>query len=294
MKTGPIAAFGAYVLWGLLPLFWKQIAAVPAIETLCHRAIWAALLLVILLTVSDKSGWLQGLFSQPGIILTFVATSALLALNWFTYIWAVNHSFIVEASLGYFINPLFNVLLGVLFLKERLRSVQWLAILMAASGVLYMTVNYGRFPWVALTLAMTFGFYALLRKTARLKSLQGLTAEMLVMLVPALTYLFYLESGNRSAFGHTGLTTDLLLAATGIATAVPLLLFAYGARRVRLSTLGILQYVAPTLQFLLGVLVYQEDFPRARAIGFAVIWFALLIYSLESFFRYRHKNSVGI
>jgi chloramphenicol-sensitive protein RarD len=196
----------------------------------------------------------------------------------------------VDASLGYFINPLFSVLLGVLFLRERLRRWQWIAIGLAAGGVIFLTLGYGAFPWIALTLAITFGFYGLLRKTAPLGALEGLSLETAVLFLPALAYLVYLESVGAASFGHTGATIGILLALTGVATALPLLWFAYGARRATLTTVGILQYIAPTMQFLLGVLVYGESFAKTRMIGFSVIWIALLIYSLEGVMEGRKRT----
>jgi chloramphenicol-sensitive protein RarD len=290
IKTGPAAAFGAYIVWGLLPIFWKQLAAIPAIETLCHRAVWAAILLLLILMAGGRRDWLRIISTEKKAALAFVLTASLLGINWFTYIWAVNHNYLVEASLGYFINPLINVLLGVLLLHERLRSLQWLAIILAASGVGYMTINYGRFPWIALTLAVTFAIYGLLHKTTVLKALDGLLAEMLVMSVPAATFLFYLQYNRTASFTGSGIGITVMLCATGIATAIPLLLFSYGAKSVNLSTLGILQYIAPTLQFLLGVLIYNEDFSGARMVGFVIIWVALLFYSIDSIFWFRKQN----
>jgi chloramphenicol-sensitive protein RarD len=280
-KNGVLAVVGAYTLWGFLPLYWKSVQAVPAFELLCHRTIWAFTFVGLLLARRGQWEWLRQARKNPVTLITFLGTACILALNWFTYIWAVNTGHIVDASLGYFINPLFSVLLGVLFLRERLRRWQWIAIGLAAGGVVFLTLGYGTFPWIALTLAITFGFYGLLRKIAPLGALEGLSLETAVLFLPALAYLVYLESVGAASFGHTGATTGILLALTGVATALPLLWFAYGARRATLTTVGILQYIAPTLQFLLGVLVYGESFAKTRMIGFCVIWIALLIYSLE-------------
>ena len=210
-----------------------------------------------------------------------LASACLLGLNWFIYIWAVNSGHVVDSSLGYFITPLVNVLLGVLFLRERLRKWQTVAIGFAAVGVLSLTVGYGVFPWIALSLAFSFGFYGLLRKVSPLGSLEGLSLETAALSLPAIAYLVYLEGTGGASFGHAGAATTLLLAGTGVVTAVPLLLFAHAARQVTLATLGILQYIAPTFQFLLGVLVYGEPFTPARLLGFVPIWLALVIYSLE-------------
>ncbi len=281
-KTGVLSAIGAYTLWGLLPIYWKSVQTVPAFEVLCHRAIWSFAFVVLLLVVGKKRWeWLRQTIRSPITLITFLGTACILALNWGVYIWAVSAGHIVDASLGYFINPLFSVLLGVLFLGERLRLWQWIAIGTASGGVIFLTLGLGAFPWIALTLAITFGFYGLLRKTAPLGALEGLSLETAVLFLPALAYLVYLELADAASFGHTGATTSILLALAGVVTALPLLWFIYGARRVTLTTVGILQYIAPTLQFILGVLVYKESFSTTRLVGFSVIWLALLIYSFE-------------
>ena len=255
MNKGILYAAGGYVLWGLLPLYWKALHTVPALETLAHRMVWCLLVVLLLLGYQQHWQWLPRVLRDRRVLLTFTASALLLTLNWFVYIVAVNANHVVEASLGYFINPLVNVLLGVLFLKERLRISQGIAIAVAVSGVLVLTVSYGAVPWLALTLAGTFGLYGLLRKTATLNSLEGLTMETLILFVPALAFLLYQEFIGVGTFAHTGLTTMLLLAAAGAVTAMPLLLFAAGARRITMTSLGILQYIAPTLQLLLGILV---------------------------------------
>lgn len=283
-KNGVLSVVGAYTLWGFLPLYWKSVQTVPAFEVLCHRAVWSFAFIVLLLVRRGEWKWLQQASRNPVTLLMSLGTACILTLNWFTYIWAVYAGRIVDASLGYFINPLFSVLLGVLFLGERLRVWQWMAIGTASGGVIFLTLGYGAFPWIALTLAITFGFYGLLRKTAPLGTLEGLSLEIAILFLPALAYLVYHEWVGVASFGHTGATTSILLALTGIATALPLLWFAYGARRVTLATVGVLQYIAPTLQFLLGVLVYGESFTKTRMIGFGAIWVALLIYSLEGIF----------
>lgn len=285
MNKGILYAAGGYVLLGLLPLYWKALDTVPALETLAHRMVWCLLVVLLLLGYQRHWQWLPRVLRDKRIVLTFTASALLLTLNWFVYIVAVNANHVVEASLGYFINPLVNVLLGVLFLKERLRVSQGIAIAVAVSGVLVLTVSYGAVPWLALTLAGTFGLYGLLRKTATLNSLEGLTMETLILFVPALAFLLYQEFIGVGSFGHAGLSTTLLLAAAGAVTAMPLLLFAAGARRITMTSLGILQYIAPTLQLLLGILVYREPFGGARVIGFCLIWLALGIYTLDGVLR---------
>ena len=223
-------------------------------------------------------------------MLTFATTASLLFVNWSVYIWAINQNRIVETSLGYFINPLVNVLLGVFFLREQLRSGQWASIGIAALGVLYLTFGYGQLPWIALTLAFSFGFYALLRKTATLGSLDGLSIEMGILTPLMLGYLLFLTVTGSSAFTSQGPSTTILLVMTGLATTVPMLLFTMGARLVPLSVLGLLQYIAPTIQFVLGVALYQEPFSSALFAGFCVIWTALLLYAVEGMLHRRHLS----
>lgn len=285
MNKGIFYGVGAYLLWGLLPIFWKSLHDVPALEILSHRMVWSLAFVVVLLAVQGHWRWLVPVLKNGRVLLTFTISALLLSLNWFIYIWAVNAGYIVETSLGYFINPLVNVLLGTLFLKERLRAGQLAAIVVAVIGVLYLTLHYGSLPWIALTLAASFGVYGLLRKTAALNSLEGLTLETLLLFPPALAYLIYLEWVGTAAFGHISLTTTLLLVCGGVATALPLLLFASGARRVTLTLMGILQYIAPTMQLLIGVFLYHELLERERLIGFSLIWLALAIYSLEGILR---------
>lgn len=292
MNKGILAAIGAYTLWGLLPVYWKFIDMVPAIETLGHRMVWSLVVVLGLLAVRRRWDWIREVIREPRSFLIFLVSAGILALNWFTYIYAMNTGNIVEASLGYFINPLFSVVLGVLFLRERLRPWQIVAVMIAAVGVVYLTVQYGDFPWIALTLAITFGFYGLIRKTAALGSLTGLTLEMSLLFIPAMIFLLWLEGTGRGTFGHSSLQTTILLACTGLATTLPLLLFAYGAQRIKLATIGILQYIAPTLQFLLGVFVYREPFTQTRLIGFVFIWIALGVYTVERISHRQRKKSV--
>jgi chloramphenicol-sensitive protein RarD len=265
---------------------------VPALEILAHRMVWSLAFVLVVLTYRRRWAWLKPALHSKRTLLTFLATGAILSLNWFTYIWAVNAGFIVEASLGYFINPLVNVLLGVVFLQERMRRWQWTAVALAAAGVLYLTIRYGSLPWISLTLAFSFGTYGLLRKTASLEALEGLGMDTAVMFLPAIGYLIYLELAGQGSFGHVTWTTSLLLVLAGVITAVPLWLFALGARRVTLVTLGLLQYIAPTLQFLIGVFVYDEPFSRAQLIGFSLIWLALVLYSTESVLNARRKRQL--
>jgi chloramphenicol-sensitive protein RarD len=280
-SKGLLTAVAAFTIWGMLPLYLKSIASALPVEILCHRIVWSLVATLSLLFLGRKAGKLVRTLHNKRIILTFLLTSVLISVNWLTYIWAVNSDFIVESSLGYYINPLVNVLLGVFFLQERLRPGQWLAVSFALIGVCYLTFFYGQFPWIALILAFSFGFYGLLRKITPLPSLEGLCLETAMLSVPALCVLIYLASQGRSDFVQQDLTGRLLLAGTGIVTSVPLLLFGFAAHRIQLSTLGIVQYLAPTLQLSIGIFVYGEPFPEKQVIGFALVWCGLLVYVSE-------------
>lgn len=285
MNRGVIYAASAYLVWGLLPVYWKALQAVPAFEILSHRIVWA--LAVALAVVAARGQWrpLRAALRSWRTLLTVVVTALLIGLNWFIYIWAVNTGQIVQTSLGYFINPLANVLLGALVLRERLRVGQGAAFAVALAGVLVLTAQYGAVPWISLALAGSFALYGLLRKTALVGALDGLMLETLVLAPLALLYLLSREAQGGAAFGHAGLGTSLLLVGAGLVTFVPLLLFASAARQISMSALGILQYIAPTLQFTLGVMVYHEAFSRMRLIGFGLIWLALAIYTADSMRR---------
>ncbi len=282
MNKGALYAAGAYACWGLLPVFWKALQHVDALEIVAHRIIWALAFAVALLTIRRRWSRMNVAWRNRRTLATFLVTGALLTANWFVYVWAVNSNHIVETSLGYFINPLVNVLLGALVLKERLRSGQGLAMSVALVGVLYLTFQYGSFPWIALILAVTFALYGLLRKTAPLDSLEGFSLETALLTPPMIAFLAYREWTTHTTFIHSDPLTWILLMAAGPVTAIPLLLFAAGARRVSLITLGVLQYIAPTLQFLIGVGLYSEPLTLPRLIGFVLIWTALAIYTFDS------------
>jgi chloramphenicol-sensitive protein RarD len=281
MNRGVLAGIGAYTLWGLFPIYWKLLEQVPAIEILAHRMVWSLVFVAMLLTLQQEWKWLREVLRSRRTVLVYTLAAILLSFNWFTYIWAVNAGYVVESSLGYFINPLINILLGVIFLGERLRTGQEVAVLLAGAGVVYLTVSYGSLPWISLLLAFTFGLYGLIKKTARLESMHGFSLETMVMFVPALSFLLYREAAGVGAFARQGEVTTLLLVLAGPVTSIPLLLFGYSARRVPLSMLGFMQYIAPTLQFLLGVFAYHEAFPLERLVGFSIIWTALLVYTFE-------------
>jgi len=273
----------------MLPIYWKLLDHVSALEILGHRIIWSFLFVVLLLAVRGQWNGFDRVRQNPKKLTISFVTASILAVNWLTYIYAVTSGFIVEASLGYFINPLFNVFLGVIILHERLRRLQWMAIGIAALGVLYLTFRYGSFPWIALTLTLTFGTYGLLRKTMALESLEGLGMETAILSLPAIGLLLLIENHNGTSFLNSGIQTLLLLIGAGVATAMPLILFASAARQIKLSLVGLLQYIAPTMQFLIGVAIYHEPFTVNRFIGFCFIWMALILYTVEGYFYNRRQ-----
>lgn len=272
-------AIAAYAWWGLGPVYFKAVDHVVPLEILAHRVIWSLVFLAILLSVRGRWGALRRAFANRRTFLILLVTSLTISANWFTYIWAVTNHQIVQASLGYFINPLVSVLMGFVFLKERLAAVEWVAVALATVGVVWLTVAAGVFPWISLFLAFSFGLYGLLRKIAHVESIEGLAIETAIVLPLALGYLGLLRARGTIAFGAVDLSTDLLLAAAGIVTATPLIWFAIAVRRLRLATIGILQYLAPTIQFILAILVYDEPFGHDRLIAFLLIWSALALYT---------------
>ncbi len=252
------------MIWGLFPLYWKWLQHVPALQLICHRILWSCLILAGVILCMRQTRAFREAALTPSVVGIYTAAALLVGINWLVYVWAVNNGFIVESSLGYFINPLLSILLGVIFLRERLRSWQWLPIGLTALGVLYLTFSYGRLPWIALTLAFTFGLYGLVKKTAPLGSLYGLALETGLLFLPALLYLVYADSIGQGAFLHTGARSDLLMMGAGLITTVPLLMFASAVQRIPLFLVGILQFITPTLQFLIGVLIYQEPFTHDK------------------------------
>jgi len=283
MLRGVIAAASAFTLWGVFPLYLRLLQQVPSLEILSHRALWSVVLLMSLLAMRRQWDWLALVRAQPRIIFTFATSALMVATNWVVYIWSVNHDHIVDASLGYFITPLFNVLFGI-GLGERLRLTQWVAVGLAACGVLWLTVSEGSVPWIGLVIAVTFSLYGLLRKTAALGALEGLSVETMLLLPAAGLFLLLPDAGSSHAFG-SNIPLSLLLMAAGPVTAIPLLMFAYGARRIPLSLVGLLQYIGPSIQLLLGVWLYHEPFAGAKLIGFAMIWLGLAVYSGEALLR---------
>jgi chloramphenicol-sensitive protein RarD len=291
MRKGILSTASAYILWGFFPIYFKILGAVSPIEIIGHRVAWRFLFLTVVLSLSHQWDWLSVSVKNRHALLIVLCAASLLAINWFTYIWAVISGFIVESSLGYFINPLFSILLGVLILRERLRPAQWVPVALATTGIVYLTYLYHRPPWIALVLALTFGTYGLIKKVSPLPSIKGLTMEMGTLFIPALVYLVYLELVGKASFGHNRMTISTLLAFSGVITAAPLLLFASGVRAIPLYLVGLLQYITPTLQFLIGVLIYGEVVTSHQLIGFSLVWLALSIYTLEAFI---HKRRMAV
>lgn len=290
MNQGILYALGAYGTWGLFPAYWKLLKHVPALQLLSHRIVWSFLFLLAFMLATKQWKPFRAAIANRRVLLIYFVAALLIGVNWLTYVWAVNAGYIVETSLGYFINPLLNVLLGVVFLRERLRPFQWVPVVMAAGGVIYLTVAYGQLPWIALTLAFTFGFYGLVKKTAPLGSVFGLSLETGILLLPALGWLIFSEASGEAAFLHTGAGSDLLLVGAGVVTTIPLLMFASAAQRIPLSLLGIIQYIAPTLQFMLGVLAFKEPFTQTQLIGFGIVWAALILFWGEGFWSHRRPK----
>ncbi|WOS40652.1 EamA family transporter RarD [Xanthomonas rydalmerensis] len=284
-----------FALWGVVPVYWHLLQAVPSPHIIAHRIVWSTLLVVAWLVYSARLQWWRRIAAQPRALATLVLSSLAIAFNWGLYIWAVNAGHVIETSLGYFINPLVNVLLGVLVLHERLRPLQWLAVACAALGVAWLTVDAGTLPWIALGLAGSFGLYGLLRKLVQVDAVAGLGVESLYLFLPALGFVLWGEAGHGGGFaGEWGWRNDLLLVFGGVVTAVPLIGFAYGVRRIPLSLVGLLQYIAPSLQLLLGVWFFREPFDTGKAIGFAAIWIGLLLFAGESLWRSGVWRRAGI
>ncbi|MBD8657569.1 EamA family transporter RarD [Oxalobacteraceae sp. CFBP 13730] len=285
MRSGIIYAALAFFCWGLFPIYFHALGEVPPLQILAHRMLWSLAFLLILLLLRRDWKWLQ-IVRQPRVFFSFVLSALLLSANWLVYIWSVMNHHVIEASLGYFINPLVNIVLGYLILKERMRPLQWAAIGMAALGVGWLTWQAGTVPWIALFLALSFGGYGLLRKTAALGPLEGLSFETIVLFPLAAGYVIWLTVQGQNVFINTASdSTRWLLIMAGPLTAIPLLLFATGARKIPLSILGLLQYLSPTLQFLLGVWLFKEAFSADRLVGFVLIWSALALFAGEGLLR---------
>ncbi|MFF2199004.1 EamA family transporter RarD [Streptomyces sp. NPDC058145] len=274
-RTGLVNGFAAYGMWGLVPLFWPLLKPAGAMEILAHRMVWSLAFVAVALLVVRRWAWAGELLRQPRRLALVVVAAAVITVNWGVYIWAVNSGHVVETSLGYFINPLVTIAMGVLLLKERLRRAQWAAVGVGFAAVVVLTVGYGRPPWISLCLAFSFATYGLVKKKVALGGVESLAAETAVQFVPALGYLIWLGAHGGSTFTTGGAGHSLLLASTGVVTALPLVCFGAAAIRVPLSTLGLLQYLAPVFQFLLGILYFHEAMPPERWAGFALVWLAL-------------------
>ena len=279
-SLGLIFGVGSYVLWGLFPLYWPLLQPANPLEIVSHRAVWTLVFCLIVLALSKQLHSTIAIVKKPKIMAGLFLTTILVSINWLTYIWATNNGHVVEAALGYYINPLIIIAFGVLLLREKMRPLQWLAVGIAAVGVTILTIDYGRLPWVAISLALSWGTYGLVKKKLDLGALNGLAIETLISLIPYAGYLIYLGNQGTGQFGQKpGLT--ILLISAGAVTAIPLLLFNGSTTRLPYSTIGLLQYITPTIQFSIGVWVRHEDMPAARWIGFVVIWLALLALATD-------------
>nr|WP_295381603.1 EamA family transporter RarD [Pseudoxanthomonas sp.] len=292
-RKGLVITVLTFVIWGVVPLYWHLLKLVPSFQIIAHRIVWSALLVVGWLALKNGLGWLRAVRAQPRAFAALGLSSLLIAFNWGLYIWAVNAGHVVETSLGYFINPLLNVLLGVLVLRERLSRPQWIAVGFALAGVAWLTWQAGSPPWIALGLALSFGLYGLVRKLVAVDAVAGLGVESLYLFLPALAFVAWGENGHGGGFLQGwGWRIDLLLIFGGVVTAIPLIGFAYGVRRIPLTVVGLLQYVAPSIQFLIGVFVFREPFGAAQAFGFAAIWTGLLIFAADGLWRSRQRPVV--
>lgn len=286
MNKGILNGIAAYAMWGVFPIYWKLLHQVPALQVIGHRISWSFVLLILFVLLTRQWAGFRAALT-PKILGIYAVAGALLTVNWLVYVWGVNAGYIVETSLGYFINPLLSVLLGVIFLHERLRPAQWIPVALATAGVTYLAIAYGHLPWIALSLAFSFGFYGFVKKLAPLGSLYGLTLETGIVFPLALLYLIFVSSNGTAAFLHQGAGTDILLIGAGAVTTIPLLMFASAARQIPLSVVGLLQYIAPTIQFLIGVFLYKEPFDHAHLIGFGIVWIALILFWIENFIASR-------
>ena len=296
-RRGLAYGVGAYSLWGLFPLYWPYLQPAGAPEVLAHRIVWSLAFVLVLQRVVDRrraAGGVRALLAEPRKLALLSLAAVLIGGNWGAYIWAVNHRHVLETSLGYYVGPLMTVGLAVLVLHERLRRAQWVAIGIAATAVCVLTADLGRPPWIALFLAGTFAAYGLIKKIVGVGAVEGLTVETAVLFLPALAFLVWTSAGGSAAFGRHGVGNALLLCSAGVATAVPLLLFAAAARRVTLTTIGLLQYLAPTLQFLIGITVADEDLPPGRLAGFALVWVALVVFTTDGLRNHRRQLRLAV
>jgi len=290
-STGLLLGISAYLVWGFFPIYFKALESVPPLQVVAHRIVWSALFLTILITGRRGWGAVRAAFTARNSLLLLMTTALLIAINWLVFIIAVGHAEILQSSLGYFITPFVSVVLGIVILKERLRRLQLAALLLALVGVLLITLQQDGIPWAALTLAATFGTYGLLRKTTGVDAITGLAVETFLLAPVAVTYLVYVKLQRTGCFLYTGLQIDLLLICAGVVTSIPLLLFAAAARRLAMATIGFLQYITPSLHFLIAVVLYREPFTAAALASFGFIWLGLLIYSLDAWLGVRRRLS---
>ncbi len=281
-RRGFLFGVAAYVMWGLFPLYWPLLEPGGAVEILAHRVLWSCVTMVLLIALLRRTPQLRAIWRDRRVRLLLTVAAVAISVNWGTYIWGVNNGRVVETSLGYFINPLVTVMMGVLILGERLRPLQWVAMGLATAAVVVLTVDYGRLPYVALVLALTFGSYGLCKKTANVGATESLTYETAVIAPFALGFVLWLSASGSSNFGNHGLGHALLYLSTGIVTAIPLICFGAAATRVSMTTLGLLQYLAPILQFALGVFWFDEEMPAGRWLGFVLVWIALILFTIEA------------
>jgi chloramphenicol-sensitive protein RarD len=289
---GALAAALCYFLWGLVPLYWRQLAEVNSVELIAHRHVWSLVLLLVVVMAQRGFGAVGAALRTPKSVVINLVSASLLTANWLVYVWGVNQGHVIETSLGYFLVPLVNVAAGRFVLHEHLRRAQWIAIGLAATGVFLMIVQLGRPPWIALALAATWGGYSLMRKKSPLPAVTGLTVETLLLAPFAVGVLLWQHHVGNGALGRLDLRTHILVLSAGVITAIPLLLFAYGARRIRLSTLGLLQYLAPTVQLILGIWIFHESFSQARIFSFSFIWAALALYTADNLLAQRRPAAI--
>ena len=289
-RRGYVSGVAAYVMWGFFPIYFHALRPAGAVEILAHRIVWSALSVAVLITVIRRWRTLRELARRPRTVAGIAFAAVLIAVNWGTYIYGVNSDHVIETSLGYFINPLLSVLLGVFVFRERLSAAQWIAIGLGAAAVVVITVDYGHLPWIALILAASFGTYGLVKKRLALPPAEGLQMEATMLLLPALGYLGWLTVAGRSTFAAVSPAHTVLLLLSGIMTALPLLLFADAANRIPLTVLGILQYITPVLQLFVGLLLFHEPLPPAELVGFALVWLAIVIFTWDALLRSRRTR----
>jgi chloramphenicol-sensitive protein RarD len=288
-SQGLAAGAAAFAIWGFFPIYLYFLRHVSALQVTAHRVVWSLVFVLVWMSARQELSKISAALLRPGVPIRLLASAVLISVNWLAFVWAISNDKVVEVSLGYYINPLLNVLLGIVVLSERLNRLQWVAVGLATAGVVYLTIETGQIPWIALTVATSFSVYGLIRKTASVDALPGLAIETIMLTPLALGYLIWCEANGIGALGHTAAGTATLLFFSGLVTALPLFLFAYGARQVPYSTMGVLQYIAPSLQLVCAVFFFGEPFERGRLIGFLFIWAALFVYAWDGLFRTRRR-----